>query len=210
MLAMPAAAGQSFSGLARVIDGDTLDVGDVRVRVFGIDAPEKAQTCPRADGSEWACGLWAEAETEMRFGGRHLTCAEQDIDRYGRVVAICLDDDGVDAGRALTEAGAATAYRHYSTAYVAAEQTAKASQRGIWAGPVTAPEVYRASSRTAPADEAGPEGCAIKGNISSGGQIFHSPGQRDYARTRIDTAKGERWFCSTAEARAAGWRAARR
>jgi micrococcal nuclease len=52
--------------------------------------------------------------------------------------------------------------------------------------------------------------CPIKGNISSGGQIFHVPGQRDYCKTVIDLSKGERWFCSEAEAVAAGWRAALR
>ena len=50
----------------------------------------------------------------------------------------------------------------------------------------------------------------IKGNISGNGRIYHMPGQYDYARTRINTGKGERWFCSEAEARAAGWRAAKR
>jgi endonuclease YncB( thermonuclease family) len=50
-------------------------------------------------------------------------------------------------------------------------------------------------------------GCRIKGNIgSSGNRIYHVPGSSSYNATRIDTAKGERWFCSEAEARAAGWR----
>lgn len=54
--------------------------------------------------------------------------------------------------------------------------------------------------------------CDIKGNISikSGERIFHVPGQRDYAETRISPGKGERWFCSEADARAAGWRKAGR
>jgi len=51
----------------------------------------------------------------------------------------------------------------------------------------------------------------IKGNISTkNARIFHVPGQQDYEKTRINTAKGERWFCSAAEARAAGWRPAAR
>lgn len=49
--------------------------------------------------------------------------------------------------------------------------------------------------------------CRIKGNITmSGERIYHVPGQPYYDATRIDTAKGERWFCSEAQARAAGWR----
>lgn len=52
--------------------------------------------------------------------------------------------------------------------------------------------------------------CRIKGNISDrGDRIYHVPGSRHYERTRIDTARGERWFCSVADARAAGFRAPR-
>jgi hypothetical protein len=52
--------------------------------------------------------------------------------------------------------------------------------------------------------------CNIKGNISyNGGQrIYHVPGQHYYDETRISTGKGERWFCSEEDARAAGWRKA--
>ena len=47
-------------------------------------------------------------------------------------------------------------------------------------------------------------GCSIKGNISknTGERIYHTPGQEYYAQTRINS--GERWFCSEADARAAG------
>lgn len=56
---------------------------------------------------------------------------------------------------------------------------------------------------SAPAQE---NGCRIKGNISDRGRIYHLPGSDSYDRTKIDTSRGERWFCSEAEARAAGWR----
>ncbi len=56
-----------------------------------------------------------------------------------------------------------------------------------------------------------PGACTIKGNISAGGErIYHVPGGEYYNPTRINTAKGERWFCTEAEARAAGWRRSRR
>jgi len=49
--------------------------------------------------------------------------------------------------------------------------------------------------------------CRIKGNISIDGErIYHVPGGRWYAETRIDGLEGERWFCSEAGARRAGWR----
>ncbi|MGB3540991.1 MAG: hypothetical protein WBA42_22785 [Mesorhizobium sp.] len=54
-------------------------------------------------------------------------------------------------------------------------------------------------------------GCNIKGNISAKAErIYHMPGQENYERTRISVNKGERWFCSEAEARLAGWRKAKR
>lgn len=53
------------------------------------------------------------------------------------------------------------------------------------------------------------EGCRIKGNISLDGErIYHTPSDEWYDETRIDRLKGERWFCSDDEARAAGWRRA--
>ena len=53
-------------------------------------------------------------------------------------------------------------------------------------------------------------GCSIKGNISNSGErIYHLPGQEYYAQTRINWFSGERWFCSEADARAAGWRKSR-
>lgn len=54
-------------------------------------------------------------------------------------------------------------------------------------------------------------GCNIKGNISynTGERIYHMPGQEYYWQTRINLLKGERWFCSEAAARAAGWRKSR-
>lgn len=49
--------------------------------------------------------------------------------------------------------------------------------------------------------------CNIKGNINTRGErIYHVPGQEYYDETRISASHGERWFCSEAEARAAGWR----
>jgi hypothetical protein len=55
-------------------------------------------------------------------------------------------------------------------------------------------------------------GCDIKGNISieTGERIYHAPGQRYYELAEINPRFGERWFCSEAEAVAAGWRRARR
>ena len=65
--------------------------------------------------------------------------------------------------------------------------------------------VLIAASAAAQAPSAKP--CQIKGNISSKGErIYHPPSCRYYNVTVTDTTRGERWFCSEAEAVAAGWR----
>ena len=61
----------------------------------------------------------------------------------------------------------------------------------------------------ASASDGAPGECRIKGNISGSGKIYHVPGSDAYAKTKIDESKGERWFCTEDEARAAGWRAPR-
>lgn len=51
------------------------------------------------------------------------------------------------------------------------------------------------------------DACDIKGNVNTQGErIYHVPGQRYYDKTVISASHGEQWFCSEAEARAAGWR----
>lgn len=122
--------------------------------------------------------------------------------------------DGADIGRVLVEEGLAYAYRRYALDYDLEEKAAYVAGRGIHAFSLEKPSAHRAMpSGDAPqaGAGAGAGNCRIKGNISAKGvRIFHVPGQQHYGRTRINTAKGERWFCSAAEARAAGWRAARR
>lgn len=209
----PVVAAQAvFSGKVRVIDGDTFDVGDVRVRLFGVDAPEKDQTCGGRGAPKWACGAWVTSEVRARYEGRRARCERQDTDRYGRAVARC-SVNGEDMGRALVSDGLAFAYREYSLDYDLDEKRAAVRGVGVHGSAVQRPADYRAETRSAANAAAlaeAPRGCVIKGNISSkGARIYHMPGQKHYGPTRIDTRKGERWFCSEAEARSAGWRRAR-
>ena len=204
--------GQGFGGAARVVDGDTLDVGGTRVRLHGIDAPEIGQLCTRPDGVRWDCGTWVAAEVRARIGAHRVTCDTMDIDRYGRTVARCRVA-GRDLGRQLVRDGLALAYRKYSMAYAPDETAALEAGRGLHGHDMMRPAAHRraARARTAQASGSGTTACAIKGNISrSGTRIYHMPGQVFYARTVIRPNAGERWFCTEVEARAAGWRRARR
>ncbi|SFQ96256.1 thermonuclease family protein [Poseidonocella sedimentorum] len=194
-------------GRAQVTDGDTLTVAGEKVRLHGIDAPEMKQTCDR-DGRAWACGTWARDMLRALVRQGPVRCVETDRDRYGRMVAVCYAGEN-DIGAQMVRLGAARAYLQYSHDYVGLEKQAALDEAGLWSTSFENPWDWRARpalSASAPA----PEGCPIKGNISKSGQIYHMPGQADYHRTSINTSRGERWFCSEAEAMAAGWRRARR
>ncbi len=193
-----------ISGVATVVDGDTLRVAGQSVRIHGIDTPERDQTCRTEHGVIYGCGVVATAAMIQLIGQHPVTCNGQDRDKYQRVVAKCVAGDR-DLGAALVARGYATAYQRYSLDYVPQEQAARAARLGFWSGAMQRPAVFRARD----ADPA-PGDCTLKGNISANGRIVHSPGDDSYARTKINAARGERWFCSLAEARAAGWRAARR
>lgn len=189
---------------ARVLDGDTLAMAGETIRLYGIDAPEHDQTCQDDTGADWPCGRMATRTLTQIIGTQPVTCAPRERDRFGRLVATC-SAAGRDIGAQMVEAGMALAYRRYSRTYVPQETRAKAKGVGLHAGLYTAPEAYRhATSQT------GQDHCVIKGNITRDGiRIYHRPGQKHYARTHISPARGERWFCSEAEARKAGWRASK-
>ena len=137
-----------------------------------------------------------------------ISCEQTDIDRYGRIVARCFAGGG-DVGRSLVLDGWAIAYREFSLEYEHAEETARRDRRGMWAGEFIAPSLWRLGARL-PFESLQPAeatDCYIKGNINAAGErIFHVPGGRFYAATRLDEAAGERWFCTEEQALGAGWR----
>src|SRR5688572_9192515 len=132
---------ERLSGRAQIIDGDSFEIGDTGVRLFGVDAPEGRQSCTR-DGREWACGTEAERKLRSLIGGRSITCVQRDVDSYGRIVAVCRSG-AADLSAEMARSGFATAYRRYSSDYVDEENEARAARRGIWAGDFTTPENYR-------------------------------------------------------------------
>jgi len=216
-LSTVAQASEIISGPAKVTDGDTIIIGTTKIRIHGIDAAESKQTCRIPNGKTIRCGVIAGDAMRDLITGATVTCKPIDVDRYGRTIAICYAE-GRDVGQNMVHTGWAIAYRRYSKKYVAVEDKARAAKRGMWRGSFVKPWEWRrgvrlqSTGKTPSSATAAPpaaSSCKIKGNISKSGKIFHVPSSRWYARTKIDLGKGEKWFCSVAEAVAAGWRAPR-
>lgn len=93
---------------AMAIDGDTLRTEDYRIRLWGIDAPEMSED----RGSRSKAVLQLILDSSMP-----VTCYEMGRDRYGRIVARCLDAQGYDIGCTMIAARAAEEWQAYSRGY---------------------------------------------------------------------------------------------
>jgi len=219
--ASPTGSNSALVGRASVIDGDTIDIHGERIRFNGIDAPESSQLCKDGGGHNYRCGASAaNALADFLAASSPTTCEFVEWDQYGRFVGNCSRADGASVQSWLVRNGHAMDWPRYSNGAFADDQrAARAEKLGIWQGEFQPPWSWRAARRgggstsIVPLMSTSGRGgeCNIKGNISSKGErIYHIPGQQHYDRTRISERKGERWFCSEEEARAAGWRRARR
>lgn len=205
---LPAEAGEGLiTGRASVVDGDTLEIGSVRIRLFGIDAPEAGQTCRNRAGKSWQCGSEAANRLSELIEDSELACRPRDRDVYGRIIASC-EAGGIDVNGQLIAEGLAWAFIRYSDEYAPVEAKARSAAVGIWNGTAEAPWDYRANRWERAAEASPRHGCPIKGNINNKNEkIYHTPWSPAYKRTKINEAAGERWFCDEEEAIAAGWRA---
>lgn len=194
-----------LSGRATVIDGDTLEIAGERVRLEGIDAPETEQTCEGGWLGTWKCGRAATEQLRWLVGGRRVDCSSAGRDKYGRVLGWC-SVDGRDINAEMVRSGHAWAFVKYSTRYQNIEAEARRAKIGIWKGNAEPPWVFR-ERRWEVAEAGAPKGCAIKGNITENGHIYHMPWSPWYAKVKVEPEKGERWFCTEAEAAKAGFRA---
>lgn len=135
---------QDVSGSAHAVDGDTLNMAGIVIRLHGIDAPELNQNCSR-QGQSWECGKEASAKLAQLVSGVNLRCEQRDIDGYDRIVATCKAGQ-VDLGQAMVEAGLAVALTQFSERYLAADARAKELGLGIWGGEFQLPADYRAAN----------------------------------------------------------------
>ncbi len=208
---LAATAADQFSGkVVGIADGDTIQVlreqRSVRVRLNGVDAPEKGQ----------AFGDRARQFVASLAFGQVVTVVVHGEDQYGRTIGDVILADGRNLNREIVRAGFAWWFRRYSTdeSLGALEAEARAAKRGLWADlhPVP-PWEYRqaqAPRRTdgpgsvQPAPSVQPATGPIIGNKRS--RIYHRPDCPNYA----DVAPQNRVpFASAAEAEQAGYRVAR-
>lgn len=215
--------GFQIAQVVRVVDGDTIEVNldgqQYTVRYILVDTPEtkKPNTPVQPFGPEAT-----EANRQLVEGQTvRLEKDVSEIDQYGRLLRYVYVGD-LMVNEELLRLGLAKVATFppdvkYVDRFLAVQRQAQLAGVGMWRGEPVAVEptptqvqVESPSVGSCPQGCNAPSaGCQIKGNISSKGEkIYHEPGFRDYDKTKISPAKGERWFCTSAEAVANGWRAA--
>ena len=143
LIVFPASSfAQSVAGKAKVVDGDSLEIREHRIRLWGVDAPEFKQKCVR-NKERWGCGYAATDALRRHLEGATVKCVTVDKDDYGRLVAKCSVNQR-SVNEWLVREGWAMDYTRYSKgAYAGAQAKARSARRGIWSGTFETPERYR-------------------------------------------------------------------
>lgn len=129
----------TLAGRATAVDGDTLRIGETRIRLIGLDAVELDQTCVNGEGANWNCGREAQHFLASLIADATTSCASDGRDRYRRVLAHCRVGNG-DLGEQMVRAGWAVAELQYGVALA----EARFNGRGIWSGTFEDPAKWRA------------------------------------------------------------------
>ncbi len=141
------ASAADISGPVRVIDGDTLDMGGTRIRLWGIDAPEMRQTCQGKNDQTYECGRDSAAVMRELTRDRAVECDSHGLDRYRRIVAVCRTESG-EVNAAIVRRGWAVDWPTYSGGrYRADEEAARVDGLGIWSGRFELPWEWRRERR---------------------------------------------------------------
>jgi endonuclease YncB( thermonuclease family) len=208
-ISLLAGGGAAVEGRAVVLSGDTVRVNAKLFRLSGIEAPDRNQDCIKPGNRRWRCGQAAITALEKATRGKQLACKPSgSADTAGRTQASCTID-GRDIAAGLVRDGHVFAVSSFLGGYGSEESEAKRIKAGLWTGEAERPTDYRAKLWET-AKKASPEGCPIKGTIAGSTKVFIVPWANDYRKASVRLAKGERWFCSEADAVAAGWKASER
>jgi endonuclease YncB( thermonuclease family) len=192
-------------GRGSALGGDLIKISGTTVKLSGIEAPERDQRCGLGDGERgWRCGQAAQDALARMLRSQQLVCQPGSTDDSGYRLATC-SAGGKDIAAELVRGGHVFASAGFFARYGGAESEARAAKTGVWrSDPVERPSEYR-SKRWEEAKAQAPQGCPIKG-VARGSRTYVLPWSAGYERLRIRESRGDRWFCSEQEARAAGWR----
>tara|TARA_B110000046_G_scaffold114266_1_gene121523 strand:- start:164 stop:952 length:789 start_codon:yes stop_codon:yes gene_type:complete len=146
LILSPVSSFADITGSPRVVDGDTIHIGKIKIRLWGYDSPEQKQTCT-IKSKPWNCGQAATEHLKKFIGDNPVTCVQKDKDRYGRIVAKCAVGT-LDIGAEMVEVGLAIPYWKYSGKYYTQSyKEARGLGRGMHAGTFIEPWVWRKSQR---------------------------------------------------------------
>jgi endonuclease YncB( thermonuclease family) len=202
--AAPVTVSTEISGRATAIAGDLIRVDRTLVRISGIEAPESRQPCYRANGRRWNCASAAKTGLARIVRGHTVTCTPSGTDDDGNVLAGCVLDGTTNVAAELVRRGYVFATSSFFNSLSSEEETARKAKAGIWQGEIQRPQEWRDQEwRDAKRDA--PDGCPIKGFVRASTKLYTLPWSADYDRAKVHTEKGERWFCSEGEAKAAGF-----
>jgi endonuclease YncB( thermonuclease family) len=199
----PVTVSTDISGRAYAISGDVLRVDGMLVHLNEVEAPELGQPCHRANGRLWKCGQAAKSGLARIVRGKTVKCTPAGQDSDGNVLATCMIGT-TDIATELVQRGYVFAVRSFFGSLNDAEDQARTAKSGIWQGEIQRPQEWR-DQQWEDAKRDAPDGCPIKGLIRASSKLYALPWSQGYDRAKVHTKKGERWFCSEDEAKAAGF-----
>lgn len=124
-----------MSGHPKVIRGNVLQLGEMKIRLFGIDAPDPTQTCANKYGNSYICGKEAIIWMRDRLNHKNVECYLINQLDYERSVGICFEgEEHTDVAAEVVNAGWAVAYEKEARDYMADEYDAAVNKRGLWSG----------------------------------------------------------------------------
>ena len=144
----------SITGHAKVTDGDTIKINTFKIRLNGIDAPEKKQKCKRPYleifififYEDYSCGQKSTEALIKKINNQKITCKISNVDYFKRLIGECYKRK-INLNAWLVSNGHAVAFRKYSKKYVPDEILAKQTKKGMWQGKFEMPWDYRKSNK---------------------------------------------------------------
>ena len=144
---------QEIIGIPRIVDGDTVHIKEYKIRLEGIDAPERRQKCKKEKFKissiigftfykDYNCGEVSRENLKKKVDRSKIKCISSSKDRYKRYLAVCFKEK-INLNRWMVRNGHAVAYRRYSKEYILDEDFAKENKLGLWQGKFLYPEKWR-------------------------------------------------------------------